>query len=277
MKIQEILNYISRTLETVSSVSVRAIKSHTFSVNVKNHKKVQEVKGTVIVGNQKHLENEIKSLKKGLDSLTRLIDGKKYPETIKISNVSDFPKPIEPKEVIIPETVTISNPQTKIEITNIKEIEKYIAKLEKTVKAIKLDPKIDVKPQITVEPTKVNIPEIIIPESEKLLSDNPKQYIPVRLTDGEEFYNAISNIIGGIKRSLNEVKFSDYEVNKIFDIGTTTYFFLETKTASWCVKRINEDNEFEYATIVNNPTVITYESATTEYDSLVYGRFSEAF
>lgn len=272
MKIQEVLNYISRTLERISTVAVVALKKHVFSVQVKNFPKVQSVKGTVVVGNQKRLEEELKAVKKGLESVAKAIESQKYPETVAVSNLKDTPLVEIPKPLPYPTEITVKNPTKEVSVNNLDELQKSVAALEKSIKAIKLDPTIQVKPNITVEPTSVSIPKLEIPKPEKLLSSDPKKYLPVRLTDGEEFYNAISSIIGGMKRSLfrtadGQDKYpvvddsgyiqvvvrsmpvnplDEYVTADVREDGDITYIGAVKSDGSWYVQKI-ESNTFRYA------------------------------
>jgi hypothetical protein len=203
MKIQDILNYITRQLEAVSKATVLALKGHMFSVRVSNFPKTQTVKGTVTVGNQKNLERGIKDLQKRMEKIAETIVALDFPTEMTVKNIKDTPIP---EKTIIPEypkqlDVTVKNPQDKVEVTNLGGLSKQITQLEKAVKGLKLDPKINVDaPQVNVEAAKP--PVVNIPESEKLVSDDPKKFVPVRLTDGKKFYEAINEFITSAGRLM---------------------------------------------------------------------------
>jgi hypothetical protein len=281
MTIQETLNYLLKQLETITTVAVTSIRSNIFKVTVGNFPKTQDVKGTVIVGN---LKGEMRDLTRKIEAVEKAVINKIYPDSVTVKNMKDMPMP---EKVVIPEypkEITVKNPQERVEVSNFEVVIKELSKIGKKIDSIELSPKVTVEaPQVTVEAAKA--PIVKIPEAEKLFSDDPKKYIPVRLTDGEEFYEAVNSVV----RSLNRTKkvevtngniLATFETNDVDKVSSTLlYNGLEEKDGNWCVQRVDSaggDVEVRFATIVNNGNM-DYTHAWDDRLSLVYGYFSEAF
>lgn len=252
MTLPEAINFIVRQLETIARVSVSTIRSSVFSVKINNLPKSQEIKGTVTVGNQKNLEKEIKAVGKKLDGF------------------SDAVKGIKPSEVIFPEEmlVTVKNPQKETKIVNLIELERGLTAILKAIKEVKLNPTIQV-PKIDL-PT----PTVTIPEAETLISDDPSKYIPVRLSDGEKFYEALSHVIGGMKRPqmiANIDPLGVYQIADTDDGGSTKYYGFTDKDESWYILR-ELNNTFRYAVGSGG-----YAAAWTSRADHAYKYFHEVF
>ena len=136
----------------------------------------------------------------------------------------------------------------------------------------------------------------------------PDEYMSVRLTDGKEFVDfskkidelkealeqntgAVGVVGGGgsgVQDSLIEndaVKvtgtinatpstLADYSVN---DISVNkVYYGLTKPDATWLILK-KTDTLISYATVLNNPSVLTYNNAWDNNTTLTYGRFDEAF
>lgn len=108
----------------------------------------------------------------------------------------------------------------KIEITNLpKEKEVNFAGLENKLDMLlasikKLPTKFPdfPKPPVYPEQKEVKFPKSFsVDNLEGLKSDNPKEYVPVRLTDGEEFYKAIEEFYQQVSSA---VTFTDSENKK---------------------------------------------------------------
>lgn len=81
-----------------------------------------------------------------------------------------------------PDMMTIKNMKEAIsettKVTNLGELEKYFAKLEKAIDDKDLS--------------------VIVQKQDIVFPTDPRKAIPVRLSDGKSFYNAIASAIGGI-------------------------------------------------------------------------------
>ena len=71
-----------------------------------------------------------------------------------------------------------------------------------------------------------------------------------------------------------------YNTNNIIEASSTlTYFGMEDKNGNWLVKKIDTTSgaAFSYATINNNSSYATYDTAWTARASLTYENYGEAF
>lgn len=74
-----------------------------------------------------------------------------------------------------------------------------------------------------------------------------------------------------------------YSTNAIDDysVASTTFICKEgASTADWYIMKIDETGDypvFTHATVVNNPTVLTYGDAFTARATLTFGTYSQAF
>ena len=59
--------------------------------------------------------------------------------------------------------------------------------------------------------------------------------------------------------------------------NVNTYICKENYLDVWYFVRIEDNDNFTHATKKNNPTVDTYDDAKTNYETLVYGTYKEAF
>lgn len=317
MNIKQVLQFIRTTLENNLVAAVRALQSHIYTVKLQSNKvevtnptklpdtfKVREVSP---INNRRDIEKQTTELVRALtDQVTKVnTELKKLApkNEIKINNLKDIPK--------APTTVKVANPQKTVSINNWYMIAKEIGKLQKAVEALKLDPKIivpDIKvPDIYVP--EIKQPEIknkiILDKLEKLKSTNPKEYVPVRLTDGEKFYRAIEEltqtISGGgggryafqtadgtrtyglvnILRQLMVVQEERWGLNNSARTDNITYTGEEDVDGNWIVRRVEKDGssvEMSYATKKNNPDISDYDEAwAARVSGLQYDRFSVAF
>ena len=214
MNINEALQFLKVTIEQNAIAIVRALKSNIFTVKLSSNKveitnptkipKQFDVKVVNSIDNKKDLELQTRQLNETLNKkFTELNNLVKtlYPKSeIKINNLGDIPKPLN--------EVSIKNPVKTVSISNFFEIQKEIGKLQKAIEALKLDPKIIVPeikiPEIVIPKSKV---EVILDKRETLISDDPKKSVPVRLTDGKKFYQALEEL--AIRSSGGAAAFSD--------------------------------------------------------------------
>lgn len=78
--------------------------------------------------------------------------------------------------------------------------------------------------------------------------------------------------------SLSEEKKYGF-MHKIDASATVMYLFKQDSSANWLVCKFDsEASQYKsYATVANNPTVTTYADALTDYLTLTYGTYAEAF
>jgi hypothetical protein len=201
---------IIKAVENSAIASVKTLTSTTFSSKVVNFPKSQAIKGTVTVANQKKVEKELQDIKKALDEVKKTLPQVKATEV----DVKNFPKQ---EKIEFPKSFEVSNlkeQKDKISVVNLQEVWSRLETIDRSIRKIKLDPKIDVKaPEVNVPAPIVSVnPEIDLsslefPDNEELLSEDPKKYVPVRLTDGDKFYEALVELIGGAGGGGGGVKF----------------------------------------------------------------------
>lgn len=214
MTIIEVLNYINSSLKSTAKAVVEALTSHTYKIektaNQKIHGKVdvtfpknQKISGVVKTNLEEYFINLIESLNETKESLKEkgiLVNN--FPEIPKEIRVSNFPKEI-----------SVSNFPKENEI-DFSSLEKKIDQVNKSIK--KLPTKFPDFPKIKIPGYPIQKP-ITFPKSfeidnlESLKSDSPKDYVPVRLTDGEEFYKAIEEFYQQVSSA---VTFTDSQNKK---------------------------------------------------------------
>jgi hypothetical protein len=196
--VNQLLNTIVRTIENTAVVSVRNIKNNVFGVRVTNPVKKVDVKGTVIVGNQKKLEEKIKDLNKLQKETIKTIKNfsvKEHKthvlnptEKIEVTNLSVIGDEIVKTNELVPKVS--GDVQSlhkylkgikKIDVGNqpIKEltrISKELLNLQKEIKKLELSPEINVSPSTLPE---INIPAPIVKvDKEKIDYKKLEKLIP---------------------------------------------------------------------------------------------------
>jgi len=199
--IQEITGNIINTIQNVGIASVNAIKAHTFGVTVKNFPKNQTVSGTVTVANQKNVEKKLSDSHLTQKSVLGWLKAFKLPTSINVGNfpkAPEFPKFPEgfkisnfPKQLPFPKNIRITNQPT----AEIKKLNTEMKSLKKAVKAIKLDPKINVTP----------------PVSEKIVVPAPS----VTLTQDKFDYKKLSSLMPKPAKELDYKKLSESIASEI--------------------------------------------------------------
>lgn len=204
MNIKEILQFLKITIENAIIALSKSIREHTFEVKLNSNKveftnelpKVFRVKEIEPQNNKKEIETSTSKLLKAIEVQSKTIIkelSKLTPhKLIEVTNLKDLPKPSN--------SVKVLNPQKSISVNNFYELQKEIGKFMKLVSGMKLDPKIIV-PEIKVPDVyvpEIKIPtiknEVVIDKLEKLISNKADKYVPVRLTNGKKFYEAVSEL-----------------------------------------------------------------------------------
>lgn len=295
---------ILSTIERTSIATIKVLTAHLYRVEVTNPVKKVDVKGTVTVGNQRKLEEQVRKLIEAVRKLPQ-----KYPET-KIPAYPAFPKSFRVENPI--DTVSVKD-LNKI-VKELNELNRIVAKLPtKFPEPTKIPPypkfpefpqfpkfpdfpkKLEISnPQEKVEVT--NLKEIL----DGLLNQKPDVYINARLTNGEDFYEAIRSAISTIKRDRLPFKTSagipqealiddqrrlvvslgEYGINNESTSGNTTYTGNEDPEGKWYLMKVTTatgGTTIRYASVINNDAVSDYTTAWDNKESLEYGLYSEAF
>jgi hypothetical protein len=307
--ISEIVSNIIKTIQDTTISQTKVLRKTVFQSEVKNFPEVQRISGRVEV-DQSKVESALSSVEEWLKKVDNAVRSIKPTKAVSVTNFPKFPKyPEFPKKI----DVTVKNPTESVSVSNhpTKELKMLGVKLDKLAGEFK---KVDFKPQIKVEPTpitvnqeKVVFPKIEFPEfpeqmtakelSDEIFHKDPKEYIPVRLTDGKAFYKAMEemsmSMSGGGTLSyvrqdgtptralvddsgyimLSEL---DFQMVDIEESGSTTYLGFENRMGGWSIMRIVGNSEFRHATEYNNPGVLSYTEAFTNRAALTYGTPKDA-
>jgi hypothetical protein len=315
--ISDLISSIINTVQETAITQTRVLRNTVFKSEVSNFPKVQVVKGKVEV-DQSGVVKAVGGVEGWLKKVDNAVRTIKPTKAVSVTNFPKFPKyPEFPKEL----GVTVKNPVGEVSVSN--QPKKELNSITTAVKALgKEFSKIEFKPEIKVEPTpvmvtqeKVTFPEIKFPEikipepvsakemADEMFHKNPKEYIPVRLSDGKEFYEALASA-GGSGGTTSFVRSDgtptralvnddgtlvitggggeEQDSFKMVDLrqdGLTTYLCYEDKTGLWYIKKLVEDGEdmdFRYAAIGNNPSVEDYTTAFASRETLTYGNPSDA-
>lgn len=314
--LQRIIEQIISAIQNSAVASAKSINqtltSHTYQSKILNFPKSFDIrKGTVIVGNQKNLEVEVKKVQKAVDSITKYLPQLKkvtvenptkippypaFPKEMKVNNLSEIPE------------VDLSNVIAALEV-----VQDKLSKL-------KLNPEV----KVNVPAPVVNVPQAAAPivnleekdvdltpvaeavdllreYFEKLTAKNP---VPVRLTDGKNYYKALDKIeravssfraaspfmtsTGGEDRAvvnrLRELQVTSSDtwgLNHSLKVDDTlTYLGKQSINGVWQIVKVAKDGDLTtmtYATVVNNSDVESYEEAWENKGTLEYGTIYESF
>lgn len=200
-----------------------------------------------------------------------------------------------------PVRVTFKDSPKEVKVNNLTPVTKGLDDVRKAITQIKI-PSGNTLPLMPSFPKSMEVSNL--PETEKLKGDDPKKYVPVRLTDGDEFYKAEGGgggvgAVGGRYAYMKSdgtkgqglmddhhrpVVFNDeYHLNDRLTINDKKYLGFEDQFANWYIMTIEgtgqdpEDQKFRFATHKNNETINTYAGAWNNKTTLSYGRYSAAF
>ena len=90
------------------------------------------------------------------------------------------------------------------------------------------------------------------------------------LNDGQIISSTNPLPVYNIKQNTNDIEEAS---------STITYIGTENKNGNWLVKKINTSSgaSFSYATINNNSSYLTYDTAWTARAGLTYEKYGDAF
>lgn len=302
----EALNYIKDVIEKTTTAAIKAITSHKYTVEldkttvtVDKFPETQKIQGKVEVTNQKEVTASIAKAHSSIvakmgEQLTLLRTLKPLKE-VRITNL---------KDIVFPKEIRVSNPQEQVRVSNLQEVSRELAEIKAELKKLpKSYPETKIPPYPEVKiPEFPTIPEhpkeIKVNNLEQLKSDKPQDYIPVRLTDGKKFYEALITAVSGGRLNFQRpdgqkaqaridlsnrleiggaMRFSTNDI--INDGNDIRYECMETSDGEWLIQKIDTSGSgtsFRYATEKNNTAITTYEGAFATYEDLSYGTVKEA-
>jgi len=281
-------------------------------VKIQNPQKTIGVTGSVKVTNQADVEKQIKNIALAIRELQKPL------KNLKEVKVNNFPVAERfPKFPAFPTSFKVDNQPTEMKMSNVKEILIALQKLENSISELKLNPEIKVAapvinvpkaeaPVVNVKAPIINVekPDLsditkIIEFLTKLTSTNP---LPVRLSDGKKFYNALqhmADIYAGssfsafqdatgvearamVDRNNNLLTTVNdtWGLNHSEEIADTTYLGKQSVSGEYRIIKIVDINGFQtltYASIRNNQNTITYNDAWQNRGSLQYGFIMDAY
>lgn len=307
--IQDIVSRLISSIENSAIASTRTLSRNTFDVKVNNFKKVQDVKGTVIVGNQKKLESELKKANKIQKSIVEWLNKYKAPEEIRVSN---FPEPIK-----IPKTVSVDNfpeqlPFPKnIRVTNqptqeLKDLLSELESVKKSIDKLKLDPKINVEapqretiiipaPEVNVSKEEIDykkmakaisgiVPDIDYKRLEKIFKENQKEFVTVGGGGSSSQFKKSDGtpsraLIDGSDRlvvyldNTEDIKPTNYRVKSALS-GNYIYVGYAlpnqlTSAAAWRIKRVDTSTPADDVEWADGDD--NFDNIWLNYASLTYG------
>lgn len=302
--VQQIVGNIQSTIENVAVATVNALKAHTFraDVKVKNFPKNQKISGIVSVSNQKRVEAELKKATTTQKTILKWLKKLSFPSSIKVDNFPEFPKFPEfptsikvdnfPKFPEFPKNFRVSNQPTK----ELKEIAKQVKDLQKALKKIKLDPKINVEaakipdinvpePRVTVTQKDIDYEKLasLIPVSEGIDYDKLAERLAKELGEmvvsiggggsssgGNSFYDRQGRPARAMVDAEGRVvTHPDYFIADKEVGNSITYTGNENPEGAWYMMKI-EGDQMRYASSTNNTGYKDYAEAWDDRANLTY-------
>lgn len=208
MTIIEILNYLNKSIKAGIAGGVESLKGHTFKVE---HPQVQNIYGKVkvdfpqvqkIVGtvdvkfpeNQK-ISGQVKTdVKEDIIKLIERLNETKSILEEKGVKVKNFP--------IIPSEIKVSNFPKEV-LPDFSSLEKKLDLLNESISKLpKKFPDFPKLPDYPIQKPTSFPKSFVVDNLEALKSEDPKSYVPVRLTDGKEFYKAIEEFYQSVTSNV---------------------------------------------------------------------------
>lgn len=238
---------IITSIQQSSIAIVRSLKKHTFTTKVSNFPHTQKVSGEVEV-DQKETHRQLQKIHAQIEATLKMLQSISIPDSIAVSNFprQEFPKSIQVENLSEIKEVKIQNfPSTRT-------IEKSLENLQKSIE------KIDVRPTVHVDAPKVTVPAPLVtvqerdiqfpkfpkfPEGEKLLGVSPGKYVPVRLTNGKKFYDAIGSLVSAVARSPFVTSTNKEATARVSDGGILQVDVLSNPTP---IQDFNPSTEINY-------------------------------
>lgn len=171
------------------------------------------------------------------------------------------------KSIVIPkqlDVIKISNIQEaktdKVAVTNLNELKQELISLKKDFIA-------------TVEQLDLNVN---VEQKELKLPYSPKEAIPVRLSDGKGFYNAIMTATGGGGGETDPLV--GYQITERDDAGSTKYYGYAKPNGAWYILRESSTGSYRYSKGERtNSAGAIFADAWTDRVNLTYSYIYEVF
>lgn len=290
-------NVIS-SVETSAVAIVKSLKAHTFPSRIVNFPKTQDIKGTVVVGNQGKVEKQLQKNEKILSTILASIRGFVIPKKFEVTNFPKFPEIPKPlSEVSVKNFPKIPDYPKEIKISNqpIEQLESITLKgseIVKAIKSLKLDPTIRVEAPKT-ERVVIPAPTVTVNEKEidyEKLADAVSSKIPE--IDYSKLSKSIGEVLarglistggsgGGRSKALLDSKnrtvtAPDYFIADEITVDGTTYTGNQAADGRWYLMRVaSNPTVVRYASSSNNPDIQGYVDAWDSRESLEYDYPSE--
>jgi hypothetical protein len=201
MTLLEAFNTLKTSIENTAIAAVKSLKAHTFKADigekafrVTNFPKVQEIQGKVVIENQQDLEKHLKVVNDWLKQVKEALGTLKPKDEVKVSNFPKIEFPAFPKQMKVSEPIDVSEKSFKAVLGALGELTALIKKLPTEYPEVKIPPFPKI-PDFPAIPKPAPFPKSFsVDNLETLKSDDPKQYVPVRLSDGQKFYQALEEL-----------------------------------------------------------------------------------
>ena len=308
MTLKEAVSLVKTSLENTAIATVKSLKSHVFKVDIgkkefaiTNWPKKQVVEGKVAVVDLEKLEKQLVQIAEWQKTLEKSLRDLSAKDTVKVANFPEFPSfPEFPTSTKLAGEVKISSDSFSSLLVAIEGLSKLVAKLPTRYPEVKIPPfpKVEIPPFPKIpEP----LSEVSVKNLERLISKDPQRYVPVRLSDGKRFYQAIEELTVSASRSQafsdsqgvkqqalvdedRHVQVDVLTMPQVADIqheymgkktsGDYEYFgFKENGGTSWKIMRKNntDDSAWAYAygksgwtTAWADPTILVYGDPPNE-------------
>lgn len=201
MNIQEAIEIIKQSIENTAIAAVKSLKGHTFKADVgdkefavTNWPKTQTIDGKVAIVDLDKLTKQLQEIADWQKKLEKQLKSLAPKETVKVANFPKLPSlPAFPKSTKVEGEVKIAQGSFSAVLEALEELSKQVAKLPTEYPQVDIPP----FPEIRIPPfPKIPDPpkEVSVKNLEKLVGKDPKRYVPVRLSDGKRFYEAIEEL-----------------------------------------------------------------------------------
>jgi hypothetical protein len=190
-------------------------------------------------------------------------------KTVKVDNLLDLKSQFEEMANVLKSSIEENShkPHKTIIIENVNDLKQEslrVSNLNEVTDAInEAISQIDVRPIIKVEKQQIDFPR------------SAKDAIPVRLSDGKSFYNAIFSAVSSSSTETDPLV--GYQPADIETVGSTKYYGFSRKNGSWYIMR-ELSGAYRYAVGTPQPQGGgLYIDAWTNKVNLDYDYFHEVF
>lgn len=305
----ESLNGLKNILVDTMVGLTKIIIGNQYPVTVKNFPKQPKIQDVVVKNFPKdNTAEEVKKMSEMMDKHHLEMKSEKSKE--KHEELSPILKEISSRS----ESILLDLKSSKKSTSELgSSVESHLEALLKAVQSLKLNPKIEVKqPKIEIPAPIVNVPEVKIPKYptemkmsnfdlgevvtklEELVTEiqySTKQ--PVTVANPGEFPVSFSipsfvDVNGSIAQArldasgfviVSNSGLAKYELEDKITDGSVTYLGYTDNQSNWYILKVTKGTtaSFRYASVENNPTKTLYSDAWSNYNSLTYGYYHEAF